>query len=60
MKLKQIHEFVQGIAEICAKNVREAEDKKLPQENISYEEGRLYEAQYILQKIERIIYKVEE
>jgi hypothetical protein len=56
MKIKQIHEFVKGITDICAKKVKDAEDRKLPQENISYEEGRLYESMYILSQIEKIIY----
>lgn len=57
MKLKKTHEFVKSIVEICSKKVREAEERKLPEDLVSYEEGRLYEARYILDGIEEIIYE---
>jgi multimeric flavodoxin WrbA len=56
MKLKKIQKLVENVIEICRKKVIEAEKKKLPEDNIAYEEGRLFEAQYILDKIEQIIY----
>lgn len=57
MKLKEIQKFVESIVGICSRRVEKAKEKKLPQEYISYEEGRLEEVKYILDKIEEIIYE---
>lgn len=57
MKLKQIHKFVADLVPLLRKRRDDAIKEKLPKENIEYEEGRLYEAQYILDVIEKIIYE---
>jgi hypothetical protein len=56
-KLKEIHEFVKNIYDITCDKVKYAEENKLPKELLEYEKGRQYETGYILENIERIIYK---
>jgi hypothetical protein len=57
MKLKEIHNFVKDIVIILQTKVNEEEKKKtLPKETKEYSKGQLYEAQYILEIIEKIIY----
>lgn len=55
-KLKEVHKIIQEVVDICARKVTEAEKSQQDKDRISYEEGRLYEAQYILQEVENIIY----
>ena len=57
MKIKEIHDFVKEIYDICLNKVNYAEENKLPKDSIEYEKGRLYETGYILEHIEQIIYK---
>lgn len=59
MKLKEVHDFVANVYNICQKKVQYAEENKLPPETVEYERGRLYEAGYILEGIDGIIYKDE-
>lgn len=58
MKTKEIYKFVSGLVKILQLKVQ-AEDKKktLPTENKEYTKGQLYEAQYILEVIEKIIFE---
>lgn len=58
MKLKEIHRFVEQLTKILQEKVKSEEGKnKLPQENKEYSKGQLYEANYILEIIEKIIYE---
>lgn len=58
MKLKEIHEFVNNIVTLLnAKADTEAREEKLPETTREYTKGQLYEATYILEVIEEIIYK---
>jgi len=57
MKQKKIYLFLIDIVDICQKKVKHAENSKLPSELIEYERGRLYEAEYILENVEKIIFK---
>ena len=56
MKTKQIYDFINEIVEICNEKVTEAEKVKLPEHIVEYEKGRLYEACYIKENVERIIF----
>jgi hypothetical protein len=61
-RLKEIHELVNEIVLSLSKKLKSEEelfaDKNLSEpEIIEYTKGQLYEAQYILEKIEDIIYK---
>lgn len=58
MQLKEIHRFVSSIVQILTNKVSEEEKQKtLPETNKEYTKGQLYEAQYILEVIEKIIYE---
>ena len=57
MKNKEIHDFVKEIYDICCKKVKEAEENNYSKDRLEYEKGRLYETGYILENIEKIIYK---
>lgn len=58
MQLKEIHNFVKDLVKILQEKVRAEEKKKtLPDENKEYTKGQLYEAQYILEIIEKVIYE---
>ena len=58
MKQKQILEFVQSIVKGLTKKVESEEQMPtLPEENKEYTKGQLYEAQYILNNVEEIIFK---
>lgn len=55
MKTKQIHEFLQQNSNLLQKKVASQENIK-NEEVKEYTKGQLYEAQYILENVERIIY----
>jgi hypothetical protein len=58
MKLKEVHRFVEGLVKLLQLKVDSEEQKKtLPQEIKEYTKGQLYEAQYILGIVEKIIYE---
>lgn len=58
MKLQEIHNFVKDLAKILQAKVNsEEKEKTLPKTNKEYTKGQLYEAQYILDVIEKIIYE---
>ncbi len=58
MQLKEIHNFVKGLVKILQEKVKSEEVKKtLPDEIKEYTKGQLYEAGYILEIIEKIIYE---
>lgn len=58
MQLKEIHNFVGGLVRILQEKVKAEEKKKtLPEESKEYTKGQLYEASYILEIIEKIIYE---
>jgi len=60
MKLKQIHNFLKSII-VSLRVRRDGMIKdKLPKTSIEYAEGQLYEAQYILDIFERVLYENEE
>ena len=59
MKLKQIHDFLKHIViSLIVKRDGAIEDK-LPKTIIEYAEGQLYEAQYILDIFEKVLYEDE-
>jgi len=60
MKTKEIYLFVKDVVEICQKKVQHAEKEKLPLDLVEYERGRLFEACYILNKIEEIVFEDNE
>jgi len=58
MQLKEIHNFVKDLVKLLQLKVADEEKKKtLPQEIKEYTKGQLYEAGYILEIIEKIIYE---
>lgn len=58
MQLKEIHKFLQGLVKILQEKVRaEEKEKTLPKTSKEYTKGQLYEAQYILEIVEKIIYE---
>jgi hypothetical protein len=69
MKQKEIHELVKMVVGLLQKKVKSdgerLSDKKLIEQGLAsyftkvaeYTKGQLYEAQYILEKIEAIIYE---
>ncbi len=58
MQLKEIHKFIRDLVVILQTKVSgEEKMKTLPKENKEYTKGQLYEAQYILDIIEKIIYE---
>lgn len=58
MQLKEIHNFIKDLTKILQLKVNEQEKHKtLPQENKEYTKGQLYEARYILEVVEKIIYE---
>lgn len=58
MQLKEIHNFIKDLVKILQIKEKEQEKKKtLPQEIKEYTKGQLYEAQYILEIVEKIIYE---
>lgn len=59
MKNKEIYEEVKNLVMLLQKKVRREEESKpnLPDSIIEYIKGQLYEATYILDQIERIIFK---
>lgn len=60
MKLKEIHKFITDLVIILQTKVKAEEKlKTLPKENKEYTKGQLYEAQYILDIVEKIIYEDE-
>lgn len=58
MQLKEIHNFIKDLVRILQEKVKAEEKKKtLPEEIKEYTKGQLYEAQYILDIVEKIIYE---
>ena len=58
MQLKEIHRFISHLVIILHTKVKcEEKMKTLPKESKEYTKGQLYEAQYILDIIEKIIYE---
>jgi hypothetical protein len=58
MQLKEIHRFVEHLVKILQlKEESQRGKKSLPKEIKEYTKGQLYEAQYILGIIEKIIYE---
>ena len=58
MQLKEIHSFLEDLVKILQEKVNGEEAKKtLPEKNKEYTRGQLYEAKYILEVIEKIIYE---
>ena len=57
MKTKEILEFIQGIVATLQKKVKSEEDINLPEASKEYTKGQLYEAGYILENVEKIIFK---
>ncbi len=54
MKVKEIHDILLNIVERLERKVKEAKNTG---EMVEYAEGQLYEATYLLGRIEEIIYK---
>ena len=57
MKTKEILEFVQEIVATLQKKVKSQEDTNLPEASKAHTQGQLYEAGYILENVEKIIFK---
>lgn len=58
MQLKEIHRFVKHLVKILQEKVKSEEKKKtLPEDVKEYTKGQLYEASYILEVVEKIIYQ---
>ena len=58
MKQKEIYKFVENLVVILGIKVKaEEEMKTLPDEVKEHTKGQLYEANYILENIERIIFE---
>lgn len=57
MQLKEIHKFLQDLVKILQEKVKSQEDTNLPKESKEYTQGQLFEAQYILEIVEKIIYE---
>lgn len=57
MQLKEIHRFVEHLVKLLQEKVKSEDKKKLPDEVKEYTKGQLYEACYILEIIEKIIYE---
>lgn len=58
MQLKEIHNFITHLVKILQEKVKYEEKKKIfPNESKEYTKGQLYEASYILEVIEKIIYE---
>lgn len=58
MKLKEIHNFIKELVVLLQKKVEAQEKmKNLPEESKEYTRGQLYEAGYILEVVEKIIYE---
>jgi len=59
MKLKQIHDFLKSIVTSLIVRRDGMIKDKLPKLSIEYAEGQLYEAQYILDIFEKVLYENE-
>jgi hypothetical protein len=57
MQLKEIHNFVKHLTELLQKKVESEEKASLPKEIKEYTKGQFYEATYILEIVEKIIYE---
>jgi len=59
MKLKQIHDFLKSI--VVSLEIRRDSfvKKKAGKESLEYAEGQLYEARYILDIFEKVLYENE-
>ena len=57
MKQKEIYEFIKDVVDSLQNKVASQENTTLPDINKEYTKGQLYEAGYILEIVERIIFK---
>ena len=57
MKQKEIYEEVQNLVILLQKKVKSQEESNLPEGIVEYTKGQLFEAGYILEMIEKIIFK---
>lgn len=58
MQLKEIHNFLKDLVKILQeKEKSQRDEKKLPEDIKEYTKGQLYEANYILEIVEKIIYE---
>lgn len=57
MQLKETHNFVKDLVKILSEKVEAQAKMTFPEANEEYTKGQLYEAQYILGVIEKIIYE---
>ena len=57
MKQKEILEFVKDIVLLLQKKVESQENTNLQESSKEYTEGQLYEAGYMLENIEKIIFR---
>lgn len=58
MKQKEIYEFISEIAQSLQRKVEgELKMETLPETAKEYTKGQLYEARYILENIEKIIFR---
>lgn len=61
MKLKEIHKFLTDLVTTLQSKVKGEEAMKtLPKTSKEYTKGQLYEAQYVLEIVEKIIYEDRE
>ena len=59
MKLKQTHDFLKSIVASLVIKRDTFVKQKAGKESLEYAEGQLYEAQYILDVFERVLYENE-
>jgi len=59
MKLKQIHDFLKSIVVSLVIRRDSFVKQKASKDSLEYAEGQLYEAQYILDVFERVLYENE-
>lgn len=57
MKQKEIYEFLLGIVELLQKKAQSEATSSPTESSTDYTSGQLYEASYILENIQRIIFK---
>ena len=58
MKLKEIHKFIADLVMLLQEKERSEEKEiTLPKTSKEYTKGQLYEARYMLEVIEKIIYE---
>lgn len=57
MELKQIHEEIKNLVKLLEEKVKDEKTEDIPEKNKEYSKGQLFEARYILEVVEKIIYK---